>query len=616
MNDSATPVRYVLYSHYGYNEDNDFRAYKAGAAPEDLEGTRFLISHFRGLKELLTVPAHEGLLVLFYAPGYDVFLDGLARGDDDEHLLADLDGDDDHLRLRFAKEVADYVTRRLTTEQLADRVRFITSFDLRPILGRVNAISAAKFRQYFLGPAKGIRYDSPKVLEAILRLRVLGNGVPVLRLDHDVIFRGSNSTIGDLGLFKAVACALRAYHLRLAETSVSTFLFSASYNSRALLYPSEEIDRFEAWSRAFATRVYPALIADPHRILALCNLPENTADEKGQKSDKWNEYVKACLDESLVRQFYGLKNLNPNQAVLESDGTAGLTSIGAHPLHSVISGAMLCLSEGAILDLPPFSNFGINVMWIDDHLKYSLHRAMKHFTSGEILNLGPGLSEARMDDVTVTKARPAVNTLHKYIFDVYLPTLLWGAVMDAWVNVDPILKCRVDSLNEDGKVRWRQARDNQHDAPLPKAMLEALRKGVFDDSSDEALRKELERSAIKRIEEVRQLWALLKTESQNTFASYWAEGKVKDAFGSDIFKGCKDRLWQGIAPERDLNQPIESLDDLSVVVALTIMNLIGYTANYVHWTLEWPRFVQIVRSIPQGSFIGDLSWTPKHNPLS
>jgi len=375
-----------------------------------------------------------------------------------------------------------------------------------------------------------------------------------------------------------------------------------------LLYPSDDIDRFEAWSRAFATRVYPVLIADPHQVLGICSLPEKTEDEKKQKSEKWNEYVKGCLDESLARQFYGLRDCDANHVSLESNGTAGLTSIGAHPLHSVISGAMLCLSEGAILDLPPFSNFGINVMWIDDHLKYSLHRAMKHFTSGETLDLVPGLSDARMDDVTVTKARPPVSNLHKYIFDVYLPTLLWGAVMDAWINSDPILKCRVASLSEDEKDLWRKAKERQHEAPLPKAMLEALRKGVFDDRSEEALRKELEVSAIERIQLVRKLWVELKTDNQRTFASYWAEGNVKDVFGEQIFQECPDKLWHGIAPGISLDQRIKQIDDLSTPVALKLEALMTSTVGYVHWALEWPRFVQIVRSIPQGSFVGDLSW--------
>ena len=71
-------------------------------------------------------------------------------------------------------------------------------------------------------------------MEAIIRLRLIGNGVPVFRLDHDVIFQEKNKDIDDLGLFKAIEWAVRAYQLRLAKPDVLTFLFSASYNASAL----------------------------------------------------------------------------------------------------------------------------------------------------------------------------------------------------------------------------------------------------------------------------------------------------------------------------------------------------------------------------------------------
>lgn len=612
MSDNPIPVKYMLYSHFNAYEKDDFESYKRGCRVEDLQGVRYLIDHFRGLKELLTSPGHEGLLVLFYAPGYERFLEGLTRREDDAYLLAERhpgeseESYEEREHLRFAKTVAECVQRKLQAERLADRVRFLTSFDLRVILGRVNTILTEQFQQFFIGPRRGIRYDAPKVMEAILRLRVLGNGIPVLRLDHDVIFRGTNKAIGDLGLFKAVACAVRAYQLRLAQPTVSTFLFSASYNSRDLLYPSPERSRFEAWARAFATRIYPALVADPKKIRRICKRSEK------QQDVAWKRYVEtdAYLDDTLARRFYGLKE---DEAGLEPDGMSGLTSIGAHPLYSVISGALLCLSEGAILDLPPFSNLGFNVMWIDDHLKYSLHRAMNHFTSGETLDIDRGLGDARMDNVTVTKARPDVKNLPSYIFDSYLPTLLWGTVMDAWITDDSILKLRVSSLGPEELERRRKAWEAQHKALLPRAMLEALRNGRFDKASETKLEADLMSRAITRIEETRQLWAKLKTDAHNTFASYWAEGNVKEAFGKECFKKCKDDLWQGIAPGRALDDPITRLEDLSIPISHGLRDLIEDTIAYVHWTLVWPRFVQIVRYIQHGKFVGDFSWQPEGN---
>jgi hypothetical protein len=597
-------VRYMLYSHYGHGDREDFDAYQAGKPISDLEGVRHLLDHVRGLKELLTSPGHEGLLVLFYAPGYERFLTGLASGESLDHMrLAGEDqpppdSDRGRQQLLFGQKVARHVRSQLRKKDLAERVRFITPIDLAVILGRVNEISRAQFNRFLLGPAKNILYDTTKVIEAILRLRVLGNGVPVLRLDHDVIFRGKNRGIGDLGLFKAVTIAVRAYQLRMALPSVSTFLFSASYNSRALLDPTDEMDRFEAWSRAFATRIYPALLAYPDRVRAICGMPETS------QQAAWDDYFRIALDDALARRFYGLKPVG-----LEANGTEGLTSIGAHPLWAVISGALLCLSDGAILDLPPFSNLRMNVMWIDDHLKYSLHRAMDHFTGLETLDLEPGLRDARMDDVSVTKARPTVSNLPATIFGTYLPTLLWGAIMDAWITNDPISKCRYGALSAAEQAHWRRAKADQNVAPLPHAMLTTLGTGFFDPNSETELRESLARTALKRIEKVRQLWAGLRTDSQDTFASYWAKGEVEPAFGADLFPKS-DKLWQGIAPGLPLHQPIARLDDLSHAAAFKVRDLIDDTIAYVHWTLEWPRFVQIVRSIRQGEFIGDLSWHP------
>jgi hypothetical protein len=62
---------------------------------------------------------------------------------------------------------------------------------------------------------------------------------------------------------------------------------------------------------------------------------------------------------------------------------------------------------------------------------------------------------------------------------------------------------------------------------LPKAMLEALRKGAFDDSAEQLLRKELETSAIERINVIRSSWVNLRTSNQPTFNSYWVEAGQK-----------------------------------------------------------------------------------------
>jgi hypothetical protein len=591
------PIRHVLYCHYGAFEKDDFAEHGKGCPAAALPGVKHLQNHLQSLKELLTTPGHEGMLVIFYyAAGLPELVQGIEARLDKEQLLERWDC------LRFAAGVADEVRKILAERGLADRVRFLTPVDLLVILGKAHSTRAQDFHKYLIGSSDGIRYDTPKIVESIIRLRLLGNGVPVLRVDYDVPFRFpvGKKAIGDLGLFKAIACATHAYQLRLADHTVSTFIFSASYNTRALRDKDPEVTRFEAWSRAFATRVHPALIANPAAMT-----PASVSGESEQPN--WDKYVESPsnLDESLVRKFFGLRD---EEGTLEPDGNNGITAIGAHPFYAVISGALLCLSEGAILDLPPFSNFRHNVMWIDDHLKYSLHRALDHFTSNETLNLEPGLSDARLDEVGVTKGRPPVADLPQYVFGNYLPTLLWGSIMDSWITIDPILKRRVSGLTPEEKDKWRSARSMERTAPLPKAILTALQSGDFRFQDQRILRTDLERLATIRIENVRKLWAALRSGKGKSFACYWAEGTVERSFGPRPFREMKDGLWQGIAPNQNLDTPITSTEQLNPAIAKKLAELIDDAVIYIDWVIHWPEFIQIVRSVPQGTFQGDLSW--------
>ncbi|MEK7995904.1 MAG: hypothetical protein AAB403_19060 [Planctomycetota bacterium] len=477
----------------------------------------------------------------------------------------------------------------------------------------MNVIAAEAFQHFVLGKDTGIRYDTPKIPEAILRLRLLGSGVPVFRMDQDVLFREDGQELDELGLFKAIACSVLAYELRLRDPSVSSFGFSASYDTRALL-GLKKANQFEAWGWAFATRVHPALIVDVAEIKRICGLPKKKITGEPNETietqnDAWTAYAINNLDERLVRQYYGLCDEG-----LNVDGTHGLMTIGAHPSFAVISGAFLCLSEGAIIDLPPFSNFRENVMWIDDHLKYSLHREMHHFTSGEKLNLPSGLEYARLDKVMVTKARPGVGDLVGYTLATYLPTLLWGAIVDRWIVPNSILKVRFDSVKGTPlEEEWKIAHKEQiGKGILPGALLKALQEGRFIDEIE--LRRQLMDTAIIRVEQVRQLWSALRDDRKRTLASHWASGEVAGIIPEECFDSERHdpRLWKGIAPGRALNQPLRRAADLGDMLE-PIEDLVTDTVDYIKWTLAWPQFVQIVRSVRQGEFCGDMSWPMDQN---
>jgi hypothetical protein len=492
-----------------------------------------------------------------------------------------------HDHLRFAEEVQNYVEGKLAHySQDGLRVRFVTSLDLIEILGRVNWNLAVNFRGWLLGDVEQLRYDAPKIVEAIVRLRLLGTGIPVFRLDWDVLFRGDqlegNAATPDLGLFKAIVSCRQAFLLRRDESRVATFLLSASYDTSGVSDP-DLAPRFDSWRGAFATRVFPAIPVVPGRFPAA--------------ADGWEDYLEEVFREDIARKFYGLTRKG-----LNSNGIQGIGSIGAHPLVSVISGAMLCLSEGAIVDLPPFSNFGINVSWIDDHLKYCLHRELRHLTTVQ-LESEPLLSDAKLDSVRVTKARGPITNFPRYVLGNYLPTLLWGTIMDAWITPDRLLKYRPeDGLSEEEQKRWHQlSRKGASGAILTKALQEAL--AMQHIANRRELEQRLIAEAVSRIADVRNEWMGLQgDDGTETFASIWAKGIVRN-----YFPGIDDRCL-GMAPKIPINRTFNNIYELNDYLIPDFMRLRDDAVQYIDFTLHWPNIVQVVRSVEPGMVRFDVSW--------
>lgn len=442
-----------------------------------------------------------------------------------------------------------------------------------------------------MGDVAQLRYDAPKIVEAIVRLRLLGTGVPVFRLDWDVLFRGSppdgNANISDLGMFKAIASCRQAFLLRRDESRVATFLLSASYDTSAV---AELSGKFEAWRGAFATRVFPALPVVRDKLPTVGSAVDN---------EFWERYASDNFREDLARKFYGLTDKG-----LKSDGLRGIGRIGAHPLVSVISGAMLCLSEGAIVDLPPFSNFGINVSWIDDHLKYCLHRELRHLTTVE-LESEPLLSDAKLDTVQVSKARAPIANLPEYVLGNYLPTLLWGTILDAWITPDPLLKFRPeDGLTGEERERWYALpRRGGSGAILTDALREALAAQQLPMGRRVQLRDHLIAKAVSRISDVRSEWISLRgDDGTETFASIWAKGIV-----SNFFPEISSR-YRAMAPTLNASEPFDNIYLLNNALLPDFMRLVNDAVEYIDFTLHWPNIVQVVRSVEPGTVRFDVSW--------
>ncbi|MEW6233563.1 MAG: hypothetical protein AB1566_14805 [Chloroflexota bacterium] len=185
------------------------------------------------------------------------------------------------------------------------------------------------------------------------------------------------------------------------------------------------------------------------------------------------------------------------------------------------------LSDGAILDLPPFSNFQSNVMWIDDHLKWELHKALGHFAEVKFAELW-GAPVQRVKDVELVKDRVLAGqgNLREYTLGSYIPTLLWGIIVDGWIR----------GTRPDG--RGGQAAGGS--TAFVAALEMALRRGTFGRPERSRLRDELTRAAIDRINALICEWRKLKTRSGRSFAALWV--------GSDG-KGIRRVLGRRLAPK-------------------------------------------------------------------
>ena len=486
------------------------------------------------------------------------------------------------------------------------RVRLVTAKDLYPIVNNLRGDKlgheATRLRRFLVSEDEGVRYDTAKVVEALIRIRHVGSGIPVIRIDWDALLNQET-------LEKDLQASLLSIRQR-CEQFANEPLIQSSMLSCGYSGPDSDLTinqwKLSDYNTAFATRVFPALIPTDEAISWLNR--DVTEDRDGNKID--GELAEADIeslgrpdigffDAQVVKKYYGLDS-----------GTTrsweGIARVGAHPNESVISGALLALSDGAILDLPPFSNFRRNVMWIDDHLKYLLHQALGHFRRME-LDIEGEPFKPRVEGGQVFKDRVLAGqgNLRPYTLGNYIPTVFWGTILDAWIQDSTAIKPPVvEKLTTES-------------GPFAESLAHALRRSSFPQEEQEALREELLAAAWQRADEVHQEWRALRSGSGEdaikSFAALWATGDRKGitrALGklADRYKRKKD--WIGWGMVKKGSKSISGLDDLSPEVEKGIRILVDDVITYIEWALEWPSFVRSVRAVRFGTLSLDASWEP------
>jgi len=461
------------------------------------------------------------------------------------------------------------------------RERIVTAGNLLYLLELLDMAARGRgesFYRLFVGGAQTLRYDAPKVIEAAIRIANVGCGMPLFRFDDDVIFYGRRSPGTETPEAREVAADAAAGNiLKLCERYTQTMhspLIRYSVYSGAYDAPLDEdldvcTDNDPRLLNGYATRV-----------LQLTQLPErrdhNTEDTK-----------QGVIKARVVKTF------------LEE-----IAELGANPFRQAVSGAGLCLSDGAILDLPPFSNMHSNVIWIDDHLKYALHDELGHF--GRWTRTHHTLT-ARVPEARFTQLRHArkdggpLFTYKdvKWHLQTYMPRLILGCVADSWLRGKPGVKQGTKSLED--SLYSELVLSVPH--IYGETFMEVLPGGWADLPGQPTVidfKQKLWRRGCERLRRAVELWSADIYE--HTFLGLFARGyahtryeEFKDFFPCGMPEGMT-RAVQGL-PESCQNVQRLSQepapDDLSLEQAL--VTLVDDFVDYLSLVQFWPFFVQSVR---------------------
>lgn len=311
--------------------------------------------------------------------------------------------------------------------RIFDRIRVVTAKNMHELLKTLYDRSEYFRRNLAVAlGASGTRlfYDGPKLIEAAIRIANMGRGIPILRFDDDVLFYGARigGAITDekkRDILKRQQTSIRslckAYHELSNDPIVSCFVISGHYGGTI----QEKTQ--EAFINSFATR-----------IAQLADIPDNSLADWTFDTEKKRLTDPATISPDYCRTF--LRKI-------------GL--VGANPFGQVVSGAGMCLSDTAILDLPPFSNMRQNVMWIDDHLKWSLHHDLRHF--GYLRSMTSRITqieEAVFLQERYNSNRPIDLSDVQWHLQNYMIRLLMGCVVDKWLRGTADLKKTRSELSD------------------------------------------------------------------------------------------------------------------------------------------------------------------------
>ena len=273
--------------------------------------------------------------------------------------------------------------------------------------------------KYLAAPDGKFTYDSPKFVEAIIRI-ARGNHPflainPIVRIDED-------SEPNSISIKKLI----EAY---MGMRSSSFFFFSGSYGDINRGYdPINDHAVRTHWFFPEGTKKGKVELGEDPIIYPL----HTTDTEKAEILNKINIFL-SDLTELGGKQKDGTYSLNL-RTILAS-GRARKTSSDS---PQVISGAGLIMNHKAVNLLPPFMNFALLTTWVDDHIKRSLHEAIKDIKPDALQSLKDvRFRQNRHPEGIRHDAKDKEKDDYYWAQKFYFERLLRGCLLDRIVkNVD------------------------------------------------------------------------------------------------------------------------------------------------------------------------------------
>lgn len=233
-------------------------------------------------------------------------------------------------------------------------------------------------------------------------------------------------------------------------------------------------------------------------------------------------------------------------------------------------------------------------MWIDDDI---MVRLISHLKRIKPVSYGP--KDTHFSAGSVEKDRGAAKNVAFYTLEIYMPTLVFGTIMDSWLCSDE------DPL---GYLAKFDSERIAQDGIFVAAIKEVVALGRLPaDARLEDIRARLEERALSRIREVYHQFRHLQSDRGHSFASLWATGAIQshDVLGQfcqsetgpekegcrmlTVGKGLVKPEWHkhaGVSSHVKLHElPTLGFENLNSYFAQELEKLIDDIMSYLQWIL-------------------------------